>query len=231
MTMNELSIHIVAISATLIVFFIAKWINQRIPHPFTLPILLATIILVSGLLLFDISYETYYTGAQWIDRLLGPAVVALAYPLYQQRNNLKKYTIPIFGGVLVGSFIGVLSGLLLSRLFGLDRYLLYSILPKSVTTPVAMEISKSIGGSPALSAVLVIIVGIFGAMMAHSIFRWIKVDHPLAKGLGMGSASHAIGTARSMEESVVEGAASSIAMVLSAIIVSIIIPIFVNLLM
>lgn len=227
--MNEIFIGFIAICVTIIVFVASKWINKKIPHPFTLPILLSTIIIVSGLLIFNISYDMYYIGAQWIDRLLGPAVVALAFPLYKQRQNFKKYLAPILIGVIIGSSIGVLSGLLMGKWLNLDHYLLFSLLPKSVTTPVAMDITYSLGGSPSLAAILVIVAGIFGAVLGPSILRWIRVDHPLAKGIGMGSASHAIGTARSMEESVNEGTASTIAMVLCAMIVSMITPLFVML--
>ena len=228
--MNNYLIGILVIVATLIIFFFTRWLNKKLPHPLTLPILISTIIIALGLLVFDISYDTYLVGGQWIEKLLGPAVVALAYPLYQQRNILKQYSVSIFIGVFFGSIIGVTSGLLMGKWIGLDRHFLFSLLPKSVTSPVAMDIADSIGGSPTLAAVLVMVAGISGAVMGPSLLRWVGVHHHLAKGLGMGSASHAIGTAKSMEIDVKEGAASTVAMVLCAIIVSFITPMLIALL-
>ena len=191
--MNNYLIGILVIVATLIIFFFTRWLNKKLPHPLTLPILISTIIIALGLLVFDISYDTYLVGGQWIKKLLGPAVVALAYPLYQQRNILKQYSVSIFIGVFFGSIIGVTSGLLMGKWIGLDRNFLFSLLPKSVTSPVAMDIADSIGGSPTLAAVLVMVAGISGAVMGPSLLRWVGVHHHLAKGLGMGSASHALG--------------------------------------
>lgn len=229
--MNDILIGILAILCTIIVFFLSKWLSNRYPHPLTIPILTSTIVIVVGLLLFNISYQTYFIGGQWIDRFLGPAVVALAYPLYQQRLVLKKNAIPIIIGVVCGSFIGVLSGLILGKWLGLDRLIITSLLPKSVTSPVAMDIAHTIGGSPALAAVLVMVAGISGAVMGPILLKWSRVHHYLAKGVGMGSASHAIGTAKVMESDVRAGAVSTVAMVLSAIIVSVFTPLLVILFM
>ncbi|MBW8349766.1 LrgB family protein [Bacillus sp. IITD106] len=225
--MNDSLIGMVAITVTILVFFVARKLNQKYPNPFTLPVLTSTIILVIGLLIFKIPYKTYFIGGKWIEAFLGPAVVALAYPLYQHRKILIQYTRPILLGTLCGSMLGVVSGLILGKWIGLDHLLLVSLLPKSVTSPIAMDIASSIGGSSTLAAVLVMVAGIGGAVMGHSLFRWVRIDHHLARGLGMGSASHAIGTARSMENDLREGAASTVAMVLSAIFTSVITPILV----
>lgn len=226
--MNDVLIGLLAITGTLIVFFAAKKLNQKFPHPFTLPVLTSTIVLVIGLLLFRIPYETYFIGGKWIEAFLGPAVVALAYPLYQHRKILTEYTFPILFATLFGSILGVTSGLLLGKWIGVDELILLSLLPKSVTSPIAMDIAVSVGGSPTLAAVLVMVAGIGGAVIGHTLFRWVRIDHHLARGLGMGSASHAIGTARSMENDLREGAASTVAMVLSAIFTSVITPIMVT---
>lgn len=225
--MINIFIGLIAISSTVIVFLLSRLLNQKFPHPLTLPVLISTILIGSGLLIFNITYETYSIGGQWIEFFLGPAVVALAYPLYKQRKVIKQFTVPIFVGVLVGATIGVVSGLLMGKWLGLDQLIILSILPKSVTAPVAMDIASTIKGSPALAAVMVMFAGIGGAVIGPTLFRWAGIHHYLAKGLGMGSASHAIGTAKSMESSLQEGAASTIAMILSAIIVSIITPLLV----
>lgn len=224
MNMNDFIIGAIAIFSTVVVYLVTRWFNKKLPHPFTLPILLSTILLAVGLLILRIPYETYYIGGQWIEKLLGPAVVALAYPLYLQRKMIKRFTIPIIVGVSIGSFVGVISGLAIGKLLNLDLEVILSILPKSVTTPVAMDIAKTVGGSPPLTAIFVMVAGISGAVMGHTLFRWFGINHSVTKGLAMGSASHAIGTARSLQESQQEAAASTIAMTLSAVIVSILTP-------
>lgn len=226
MKMNDMIIGAIAIIVTIVVFLLMKKVNGRFPHPLTLPVLTATIIMVTGIRLLNISYETYYIGGQWIEKLLGPAVVALAYPLYQQRKLISRYTWPIVTGVTIGSLIGVITGFATGYFLRLDETVTLSLLSKSVTTPVAMDIAKTIDGSPSLAAIFVMVAGISGAVMGHSIFKWCNIDLPIAKGLGMGSASHAIGTSRSFQESDQEGAASTVAMILSAIIVSVLAPLF-----
>lgn len=229
--MNNFLIGLAAISATVIVYILTKWIYQKFPFPLTLPILTGTIMIIMGLILFQIPYETYYIGGEWIERLLGPAVVALAFPLYQHRNILMKNAVPILTGVFIGSVIGIASGILMGKWLGFDRLVVLSIAPKSVTTPVAMDIARSIDGLPTLAAVLVVVAGISGAVLGPVLFKWIGIYHYIGKGIGMGSSSHAIGTAKAMEASSEEGAISTIAMILSAIIVSVITPVFVGLFM
>jgi predicted murein hydrolase (TIGR00659 family) len=229
--MNNVMIGVLAIMTTVTIYIITKWTYKKFPNPFTLPIFISTLFIIAGLLLLDVSYDTYYIGVQWLERLLGPAVVALAYPLYQQRHILKENAIPVLLTVTVGSIVGVSSGLIMGKMLGFERLIVISLLPKSVTSPVAMDIAQMNGGSPTLAAVMVMVAGISGAVFGSTLFRVFKVDHYLAKGLGMGSASHAIGTAKAMENNMKEGAVSTMAMVLSAIIVSFITPILVVLLM
>jgi predicted murein hydrolase (TIGR00659 family) len=221
---------IITILSTVVVYILTKRVYQKFPRPYTLPILLSTIMIIIGLLTLNISYETYYHGAHWIDRFLGPAVVALAYPLYQQREILKKHAVNVLISVSVGSVIGVFSGWMMGMMLGYGRSIISSLLPKSVTTPVAVDIAQSIGGSAPLAAILVMIAGISGAAVGPSLLSLLRVDNHLARGLGMGSASHAIGTARAMESNSQEGAASTIAMVLCSVIVSMVTPILVFLL-
>ncbi|MFB4163082.1 LrgB family protein [Alteribacillus sp. JSM 102045] len=216
---------ILGAAGTVGVYIGARKFYQRFSHPITLPIVTGTIVIIAVLLGTGISYETYMLGGQWIEHLLGPAVVALAYPLYKQREMLKTYFLPLIISVTIGAFTGVLSGYYLSRLAGVEQEFIASVLPKSVTTPVAMEVAASIGGPPPLAAVFVMVAGIGGVVVAPYLFKWFRINHVLAKGIGIGNASHAIGTAKALENSEKEGAASSVAMTLSAIIVSIIIPV------
>src|SRR5699024_327849 len=220
--MNEFLIGVLSFGFTIIIYGGANAFYRVFPNPFTLPILTATIVIICLLLAFEIPYETYYVGAQWIDQLLGPAVVALAYPRYKQLNTLKKYMIPIGGGVVFGGVIGVSSGVLLAKWAGFKDTVIFSDTPKSVTTPIAMDIAREIGGAPSLAAVFVMIAGISGGVMGHTILKWCRIDHFLGQGVGMGCASHAIGTSVAMANDELEGAISTVAMSLSAIVVSVI---------
>ncbi|MFC4023390.1 LrgB family protein [Oceanobacillus longus] len=229
--MNSLLIGFLSIIVTLIVYILILKLHQKIISPMTLPIFLGSIIIITGLVVFDIPYDTYMIGGEWINQLLGPAVVALAYPLYQQRHLISKLIVPVLCGTTVGAIVGVSSGILLAGWSGVDDFIIYSLIPKSVTTPVSMAIADSMGGVMSLAAVFVIIAGIGGVIMSPWVFKWFKIEQAISRGVGMGSASHAIGTAHSMESSQLEGSVSTIAMVLSAVIVSLIAPIMVFLIM
>lgn len=215
---------LLAIVGTLVIYLFARQLHLRVGRTFTLPIIVSTCIILIILLSFHISYETYMIGGQWINELLGPAVVALAYPLYQQRDTLKKVTVPILCGTLIGSVVGISTGILLAKWAGFDELIIYSLTPKSVTTPVAMAVTESIGGITSLAAVFVMIAGIGGVIISTFIFKIFKIDHELGRGVGIGSASHAIGTAKALENSLLEGSISTIAMVISAVLVSILTP-------
>lgn len=228
--MNSL-ITIGAIIGTIIIFLVMAKLYKRFSYPLLVPIATTTLVIIIGLLLFSIPYETYMLGGKWIDELLGPAVVALAYPLYHNRRALKEYFKPIFIGVIVGSTAGILSGLYLARLFSVSPEVLFSLAPKSVTSPVAMDIADVIGGVPALAAVYVMIAGIGGAMFGPILLKITKVNHYIGVGLGFGTASHGIGTAKALEIGTNEGAISSVAMILSAIYTAIILPILVGFLL
>ncbi|MGJ9459089.1 LrgB family protein [Oceanobacillus sp. CF4.6] len=229
--MNSLLIGFLSIIVTLIVYILIWKLHQKITSPITLPIFLGSIIIIAGLVVFDIPYVTYMIGGEWINQLLGPAVVALAYPLYKQRHLISKLIVPVLCGTTVGAIVGVSSGILLAGWSGVDDFIIYSLIPKSVTTPVSMAVADSMGGVMSLAAVFVIIAGIGGVVMSPWVFKLFNIEHAISRGVGMGSASHAIGTAHSMESSQLEGSVSTIAMVLSAVIVSLIAPIMVFLIM
>jgi len=213
---------ILSIIGTIFVYILARKISRKYPGPFTLPVLIGTIIIIASLFIFRIPYDLYAQGAGWINHLLGPAVVALAYPLYKQWGMLKQNIVPIVSGVVAGAASGVASGLILAKWAHIDEQITMSLTPKSVTTPVAMDIANSIGGIPALAAVFVMFAGIGGAVMSPYLFKWSRINHFLGKGIGIGCASHAIGIAMAMEHSEEEGAAGTVSMGLSSIVVSVI---------
>lgn len=222
--MNDLLTVILIVIGTIFAYLIAKWLYKRIYTPLLLPVAVATLLIIIFLVLFNVSYETYMIGGKWIHAFLGPAVVALAYPLYQNRSILKRLAIPLVFGTLIGSIVGVVTGVYLTKVVGFDEAIIYSLTPKSVTTPVAMDISDTLGGIDSLAAVFVMIAGISGAMISTYVFNVFRLKHPVGRGVGLGSASHAIGTAKALESSQLEGSISTIAMILSAVFVSIITP-------
>lgn len=222
--MINIVIGIVSLIGTLLIYQLSMKIHQKWDNPFTLPILLSTVLIIIILTIFQIPYKTYMLGGEWINQLLGPAVVALAYPLYKERQLLKKLITPIVCGTSVGAVTGISTGILLTKWSGFDKEIIYTISSKSVTTPVSMEITESIGGIVPLAAVFVMIAGIGGSMLSSSVFNLLKMDHYMGRGIALGSASHAIGTARALEYGDIEGSISSIAMILSAMIVSVITP-------
>ncbi|WP_281658778.1 LrgB family protein [Halobacillus sp. Cin3] len=209
---------------TIAIYLATLFVYRRHRRLYTTPVIVSTALIVIILLVFHLPYETYMTGGKWIDRLLGPAVVALAYPLYQFRDILKKMFVPIMTGTVIGAVVGIVSGLLLSKWAGFSDLIIHSIVPKSVTTPVAMSISESTGGVMPLTAVFVMIAGIGGLLIHPFVLKVSGLTHRIGRGVGMGSASHAIGTSASMERDTLEGSISTVAMVLSAVIVSIIAP-------
>lgn len=228
--MNGLVIGSFGFIGTVFVYLLAQKFHRKYSRPYTSPMIIGSIVIIVFLVVFNIPYEAYMVGGGFISKFLGPAVVALAYPLYMQRETLKKFAMPIIGGSLVGSMIGVGSGILLAKMLKIDREVLLSIVPKSVTTPVAMEIATSIGGIAPLAAIFVITAGIGGILVSSIVMKVVRVKDPIAYGVGMGSASHAIGTAAAMEQGELEGSVSTIAMVVCAVFVSMITPLFVALL-
>lgn len=222
--MNELFIAVLAVGGTLGAYAFGKWLYVKTKFPLLLPIFTAGIVIIVGLLFLNVSYDRYMVGGKWIEYLLGPAVVSLAYPLYQHRKVVKSLFIPIVGGTLIGSIIGLGTGVYLAKIVGVDDLLMYSLAPKSVTTPVAMDVAEGLGGNGSIAAVFVMIAGIGGVMLSPYVFRLFRIKGSTGRGVGLGTASHAIGTAKALEISEVDASISTVSMVLSAIFVSLLAP-------
>ncbi|SFD60298.1 TIGR00659 family protein [Lentibacillus persicus] len=227
--MSDVIIGLSAVAVTIVCYLIGLSVYRRWNYTFMAPVIIATLILILILLFFQIPYDMYMIGGGWINHLLGPAVVALAYPLYEHRNTLKRLTIPILSGTVIGGLVGISSGILLSKWAGVDKEIIYSLIPKNSTTPVAMEVAAGMGGIEPLAAVFVMIAGIGGSMLSSFVLRFTRVDHYIGSGVGIGSASHAIGTAIAMERDSLEGSVSTIAMVVSAVVVSVLAPLLAEL--
>lgn len=219
------------LTLTLAAYLVGDYLFRKSGQkPFFNPVLIAIVILVSMLLATGTSYETYFEGAQFVHFLLGPATVALAVPLYRQFERVRHSGWAILISLLVGSITAVLSAVLITWLFGAPQNVVASIAPKSATTPIAMGISEQIDGLPSLTAVLVILTGILGAMFGTNILGWIGVRDGSAQGFALGLASHGIGTARALQVSEVAGAFSALAMGLNGLATSLLVPLLFHLL-
>ncbi len=215
---------IFGVGISILAFTLSSYIAKRTKIMLLNPLLVAMLFVVGILLIFDIDYETYNLGGQMITFFLGPATVVLAVPLYKQRELLKGNLAPILVGILVGSVAGILFVVLAGRLLGLDRLLVASLVPRSTTTPIAMEISILLEGNPSLTAIFVSITGISGYMFGEKILTLFGVRNPIAKGISIGTASHAVGTAKAMEIGEVEGAMSSLAIGVAGIVTVLVVP-------
>ena len=194
-------------------------------HSWMNPVLLTVLALVLILLLTDTPYDVYFEGAKFVHFMLGPATVALAIPLYRQWSSLKRHPLALTVSLLTGSLTAVASAILIAKLGGVSDQTLISIAPKSVTTPVAMGISETLGGLPSLTAVVVILTGILGASMGPWLLETLKVTNPMAKGLAMGTASHGIGTGRAIFMGDVAAAFAGLAMGLNGLATTILLPV------
>jgi predicted murein hydrolase (TIGR00659 family) len=193
-------------------------------NPVLNPVVSAVALLIGFLLLTGIPYDAYFEGGQFVHFLLGPATVALAVPLHQQFAKLKKLWLPITITLISGVMIGAMTSVGTARVFGASLETQLSIAPKSVTTPVAMGISEQIGGLPSLTVVMVVVTGIFGAVIGTRLFDLMRITDDSVKGIAMGITAHGVGTARAFQVSSEMGAFSGLAMALSAFATAIILP-------
>lgn len=216
----------IIIISTVVLFLLMQKLYLKMNNPLFLPILTGTIISAVVLVVFNIPYDTYMEGGTWIQQMLGPAVVALAYPLYNQRALIFKYKYSILTSLIVSMIAGLLSVYGILKLFSATDSFIYTALPKSLTTPVAMQVSESVGGIPPLTAVLVMVAGFTGAIFGSYMYKWAKIDTPISRGVAMGSASHGVGISKLKEYGEEDLSIGSLSMGLSAVIGAIVVPIF-----
>jgi len=205
-------------------FLLGVYLYKRTKITLIQPLLIAMLIIIPFLKVTGIDYHTFCEKTRILNFMLGPSVVALGYVLYEQIENIKGNVISILTAVFVGSVVGILSVVLIAKAFGADKMLVASLAPKSVTTPIAISLAEKDGGVPALAAAFVVICGIFGGLVGPVILRRIGIKSKIAKGLAMGSASHALGTARAMEMGALEGAISGLAIGIMGIMTALLIP-------
>ena len=217
--MNELLSHSAFFGVILSVgtYFIGLKLKKKLKWAIFNPLLVAVVLTMAVLLVFDIEYETYQESAKFLSALLTPATVCLAIPLYAHFQVLKKHYKAILIGIASGVMVSMLSVLALSWLFGLDHSMYVTLLPKSITTAIGMGVSEELGGHVAMTVAAIVLTGILGNMIAEGVCRLFGIEEPIAKGVGIGTASHAIGTSRAMMMGEVEGAMSSLSIVVAGI--------------
>ncbi|TGX83349.1 LrgB family protein [Palleniella muris] len=213
------------LALTFAAFIGAQWIRRRTGVALLNPILVSIIVIVLFLLLTGIDYDCYAEGGSYIDFWLKPAVVALGVPLYRQLESIRKQLLPLLLAELAGCVAGLVSVVLVARVLQATPEVVLSLAPKAVTTPIAMEVSQTIGGIPALTAAVVVCTGIFGSMAGFSMVRMNRIKSPIAGGLSIGTASHAVGTAAAFERRGMRyGAYSSLGLTLNGLLTALLSP-------
>lgn len=210
---------------TLMIYFAAVYCYKRTQFAILNPILWSILLLIAIIINFGLDLAQYESSTQILGYLLEPAVIALAFPLYQQFCHVRKNIKNIIISCGLGVIAGLVSTAFVASILTNSEEVIASLMPKSVTTPIAMAISESIGGIPAISAILVILVGIFGNIFAPHLIKLMRIKNHHAQGLALGAASHVVGTSKAIEMSHIHGAFSTIALLVSAIITAILAPV------
>lgn len=205
-------------------FFASKTLQKKTGWVLLNPILLTIAVLILFLKFTGISYETFNEGGHLIEFWLRPAVVALGVPLYLQLEMIKKQLLPVIVSQLAGCLAGVISVVLIAKLMGATPEVICSLAPKSVTTPIAMEVSNATGEIPSLTAAVVVVVGLFGAVFGFKVLALGRVGSPIAQGLSIGTATHAVGTSTAMEVSRKYGAYAGLGLTMNGILTALLTP-------
>lgn len=200
------------------IYWIAKWFYRLKPHPLLSPLLITPAVVIILLVMTHIPYESYNISAQWLSDLLQPATIAFAVPLYKHYQLLKKHAAEILISVCSGSAVAVASSAWIGGSLHMNKELIYSLIPRSVTTPIAMNVSEMIGGVPTITAAFALITGLLGTIIGPLVIRIFRIHNDIARGVLMGTSAHGAGTSKAFEFSSVSGTVSSVSMILSAII-------------
>ncbi len=203
---------------SIITYEIGVLIKKKLKLAIFNPLLISIALIIVFLLVFHMDYNVYESGAQYLSYFLTPATVALAVPLYEQIEPLKKNWKAIVAGILSGALTSALCVLVVALLFQLDHKQYVTLLPKSITTAIGMGLSEELGGIVTITVAVIVVTGVIGNMFAESICKLFHITDPVAKGIGIGSASHAMGTAKAMEMGEIEGAMSSLSIAVSGLL-------------
>ena len=222
--------EILWLTATLVAYLVGDWAFRRSGrNPLVNPVLLAVVLLAALLWTSGTTYQTYFEGAQFVHFMLGPATVALGLPLWANRVKVRRVLVPMIVALFVGSLTAIGSALAIGWAMGLDRLTLITLAPKSATAPVALGISEQLGGAQTLTAVLVILTGIIGAIIVTPMLNAIGMRDYRARGFAVGVAAHGIGTARAFQVNETAGTFSGIGMGLNAVLTAALAPVIVRL--
>ena len=222
--MEYLSNMYFLLALTFIVYAASQIIQSRTGWTILNPILVSAIFIIIFLKFTGIGIETYNEGGKYIEFWLKPAVVALGVPLYKELSAIKKQFIPLIVSELAGCIVGIISVVLVAQLLGASKEVVLSLAAKSVTTPIAMEVTKAVGGISSLAAAVVICVGIFGGMTGFKVMRLTHIGSPIAQGISLGTAAHAMGTSRAMDVSDKYGAFASLGLTINGIFTALLTP-------
>lgn len=225
---NILETPIFGIIVTILFFNIATYLQKKTKNPILNPLLVTIISIIVFLNVSKVPYESYKKGADSINFFLGPVTIILAVPLYKQFDLFKKYIKEILVGISCGVLISFVSIVLIGRFTNADVDIINSLIPKSITTPMGMSLTSTLNGIESITVVAIICTGILGAIIAPLVFKMGKIEHPIAKGIALGTSAHALGTTKAIELGEVEGAMSGLSIGISGIITVIIIPIIMN---
>lgn len=211
---------------SLISFEVGLFIYKKTKFPLFNPLLISIILIIGFLILFKVDFDVYNKGGQFINMFLGPATVVLAVPLYKQLQLLKQHLIPIFIGILLGSSVGIFSVVFFGYIFKLDKLITISLLSKSVTTPIGIEITNQLGGLAPVTVLAIILSGIIGAIIGPILCKLFKINERVAIGISLGTAAHAVGTTKALELGETEGAMSSLSIGIAGIMTVFLAPAF-----
>ncbi len=223
--MEILQNNLILLALTFGIFYGARQFQKWTGWIILNPIHVTIIVLIGLLQLTGIDYATYQQAGGYIEFWLKPAIVALGVPLYQNLSQIRRQFLPIFLSQLAGCLIGIISVVLIAQWMGASRETIISLSPKSVTTPIAMEVCQALGGIPSLTAAIVVSVGLFGAVFGFKVLEVWHIKNPYSQGLSIGTASHAVGTSRAMEKGATYGAYASLGLILNGVLTALLAPI------
>lgn len=227
--MEILQNNLILLALTFGIFYGARQFQKWTGWIILNPILVTIIVLIGLLQLTGIDYETYQQAGGYIEFWLKPAIVALGVPLYQNLSQIRRQFLPIFLSQLAGCLVGIISVVLIAQWMGASRETIISLSPKSVTTPIAMEVCQALGGIPSLTAAIVVSVGLFGAVFGFKVLEVWHIKNPYSQGLSLGTASHAVGTSRAMEKGATYGAYASLGLILNGVLTAVLAPLILKL--
>ena len=218
------------LALTFVVYAASQILQLRTGWTILNPILVSAVVIIAFLKFTGVSIDTYNEGGRLIEFWLKPAVVALGVPLYKELSAIRKQLLPLIASELAGCVVGIISVVLVAQLLGATKDVVLSLAAKSVTTPIAMEVTRAVGGIPSLTAAVVICVGIFGGMTGFRVMKLTHIGSPIAQGLSMGTAAHAMGTSRAMDVSGKYGAFASLGLTINGIFTALLTPTILDLL-